>query len=886
MHDMPIQVLTIDDEKYVRKSIRYFLEDCDYEVLEAENGREGLEKYFSLMPDMVLVDLRMPEVDGLEVLSKIHNHDPETPVIVVSGNGAMRDVVEALRLGAWDYLIKPISDLSVLKHAIDKALERARLLRENRRYREHLEEIVALRTGELEDANAGLQLLINRLHQVVETTRRISGLSRLDRFGERLLVEFGSHMSAGGGSLYVREAQCFRLVSALDPGHAPEEIPMPPPKESVLYAAFRSAQPMLIEDIEKWDCKRSGWPGYESGSVLVFPLLGEEDKVLGLLSLHAKKERPFSLEDKEIGAVLASYSGEALAAARATTALKNSEERKKLALDGASLGMWDWDVPSGSMVFDKRTEQILGYTPGELEETVECWEAHVHEDDLAGARETLEVHLEGDTPHFQCEYRVRTKSGEVRWIMDRGRVVDRDASGQPVRVTGTHLDITDRKEAELALKQSETKFRTILQHNPVPMIISDVQGNVDHINDAFINQFEYYPDSISNLDEFWEMAFPNETVREEAIHVWSEAASNHARDTVIHWRISRGSGDTRDVEVRVMDLGALTVTALNDVTEHKIAEGRIRELNQELALRVKTRTAQLEATREKLEDATHRAGMADLATGTIHNIGNILTSVNVSTEDLSSRLEKSKIKSLVVAGELLKQHEENLTEFITQDPKGKQIPNYFLRLGEKIKEEYEQLKEEIASLHGSIDIMRDVITAQQTYARKVDNSEHVAIVDLVEHAIKLQKHTLERSGTQLIRDFRETAVGNYPRVKLTHVLINLIKNACEAMEGNTDNKPCLIIEIGFKDENRYISVKDNGSGIEPEVMNRIFKHGFTTKSTGHGFGLHTCNRWMQELGGSMDVVSEGRGQGATFTMYFPDASTVHKQEDSPNLQSR
>ncbi len=145
-------ILSIDDELRFRESIRNYLEDYDYQVLEAENGRVGLKVFEEKRPDLVLVDLRMPEVDGLEVLEGVRMASPETPIIVVSGTGLISDVVEALRLGAWDYIFKPIENLSVLGHAIHKCLERARLIRENRAYQQNLEEKVAQRTSELETA--------------------------------------------------------------------------------------------------------------------------------------------------------------------------------------------------------------------------------------------------------------------------------------------------------------------------------------------------------------------------------------------------------------------------------------------------------------------------------------------------------------------------------------------------------------------------------------------------------------------------------------------------------------------------------------------------------------------------------------------------------------
>jgi len=164
MSDRPIRILTIDDEENIRTSFRLYLEDMDYEVIEAQNGREGLELFKSFKPDLVLCDLRMPEVDGLEVLSMIREQSPDTPIIVASGTGVIGDAIEAVRRGAWNYLLKPIQDLSTLQHAISQALERARLIRENRAYQERLEEEVISRTDDLQQAMNDL----NKTHQQIK----------------------------------------------------------------------------------------------------------------------------------------------------------------------------------------------------------------------------------------------------------------------------------------------------------------------------------------------------------------------------------------------------------------------------------------------------------------------------------------------------------------------------------------------------------------------------------------------------------------------------------------------------------------------------------------------------------------------------------------------
>lgn len=133
-------VLTIDDDQAVRESLANFLEDFGYGVLQAEDGEHGLEVFAAEHPDLILVDLRMPRMDGLQVLARIQELSPETPVMVVSGAGDIRDVVEALRRGAWDYLVKPIQDMNILLHSVQTCLERARLQRQNREYQQSLEE--------------------------------------------------------------------------------------------------------------------------------------------------------------------------------------------------------------------------------------------------------------------------------------------------------------------------------------------------------------------------------------------------------------------------------------------------------------------------------------------------------------------------------------------------------------------------------------------------------------------------------------------------------------------------------------------------------------------------------------------------------------------------
>lgn len=167
MHKVSATLLIIDDDEVVRESLAAYLEDSNFKVLQALNGLQGLQIFESEQPDLVICDLRMPQIDGLELIRRIRQTASETPIIVLSGAGVMSDAVEALRLGAADYLIKPLEDLAVLEHSVRRALDRAYLRVENQRYRDKLEaanrELQASLNLFQEDQNAGRQVQMNML---------------------------------------------------------------------------------------------------------------------------------------------------------------------------------------------------------------------------------------------------------------------------------------------------------------------------------------------------------------------------------------------------------------------------------------------------------------------------------------------------------------------------------------------------------------------------------------------------------------------------------------------------------------------------------------------------------------------------------------------------
>lgn len=185
-------ILVIDDDASVRQSYIDHLEDLGYVVLGAENGRIGLNVFYSRFVDLVLVDLRMPEVSGHEVLSEISEKSPHTPLIVASGNADITEAVDALKHGAWDYLLKPIANFSVLEHAVENGLEKAQLLKENLKYKEELEILVETRTKELKDTNVKLEQEIQERRRAEEKVQK--ALKQAEE-SDNLKTEFINNMS-------------------------------------------------------------------------------------------------------------------------------------------------------------------------------------------------------------------------------------------------------------------------------------------------------------------------------------------------------------------------------------------------------------------------------------------------------------------------------------------------------------------------------------------------------------------------------------------------------------------------------------------------------------------------------------------------------------------
>ena len=271
----------------------------------------------------------------------------------------------------------------------------------------------------------------------------------------------------------------------------------------------------------------------------------------------------------------------------------------------------------------------------------------------------------------------------------------------------------------------------------------------------------------------------------------------------------------------------------------------------------------------QMVELSHRAGKAEVATGVLHNVGNVLNSVNVSLGVIHEAIRDSRLTSFHKVATLINQ-QENLGDFFSQDERGKSVPVYLKKLTEQLGTENTFVKDEIRVLLTHLKHIKSVVSMQQAYAGVSGLKEPVFVFDLMTDAELLASASLEKHMIEVERNYDELPQIMVERQKTLQILVNLLKNAKDAILGFRYRDRKLTIGIKMRNDNRIvISIKDNGCGISPDNQEKIFNHGFTTKEGGHGFGLHSCAAMARDMGGQLYGTSEGLGKGATFTLELP-----------------
>ena len=287
---------------------------------------------------------------------------------------------------------------------------------------------------------------------------------------------------------------------------------------------------------------------------------------------------------------------------------------------------------------------------------------------------------------------------------------------------------------------------------------------------------------------------------------------------------------------------------------------------------VRERTRELEKTHQKLLGTAHQAGMSEVASNILHNVGNVLNSALTPAGLIMEEISDSKITSLEKLGDLFKKHGERLGQFIQNDPAGQKVPEFVEGVLKFLGAERKNIYANAKRISESLAHIREIIRLQQTYVGGPALRERLTLTDLVDDAIDIHAAGLSGREVPLVKQYDINPEIEISRHKVMMILINLLKNALESIEENQPKSPRIVIRVQkTKGDDTTVSVKisDNGSGIKAENLERIFQHGFTTKKNGHGFGLHSSANAAAELGGRLLAESEGPTLGACFTLVLP-----------------
>ncbi|MFC5500329.1 PAS domain-containing protein [Caenimonas terrae] len=417
-------------------------------------------------------------------------------------------------------------------------------------------------------------------------------------------------------------------------------------------------------------------------------------------------------------------------------------------------------------------------------------------------------------------------------------------------------DTTERKLVENALRDSDSKFRHLADNiTDVFWIRSPDMRDVHYVSPGFERIWGLPMDHHYGSPEKWTGYIVPED-RERVAKLFAGLAGER-RSLDTEYRITRPDGELRWIRVRgfqvrdAQDRLIRNTGIVTDITEQRRAQ------------------AALDAAQRDLREASRQAGMAEIATNVLHNVGNILNSVTVSADLLRNTLHQSRAQGLARAVDLINDNAAQLDRFLALDERGRLLPEYLGAVSQALVRERQGMLQELDNLTRSIDHIREVVSMQQTHAGRPPMLETAAIGDLVEDALRINSEALSQDEVVVVREFEPVPDACLDRGRVLQVLVNLIGNARDALLALPQSSRRLTVRIALPGGRLCVSVQDNGEGIPAGNLMRIFSHGFTTRERGHGFGLHSCALAAAQMKGTLTAASDGPGLGATFTLDLP-----------------
>jgi PAS domain S-box-containing protein len=463
-----------------------------------------------------------------------------------------------------------------------------------------------------------------------------------------------------------------------------------------------------------------------------------------------------------------------------------------------------------------------------------------------------------------------TKDGRESWALT-SKMPLRNKEGEIVGTFGISKDITAIKQAEAALAHERHLLESLLENSADCIYFKDRESRILRCSKSQSQRFGGGATDLVGKTDFdlfaEEHARPAFEDEQEIMRTGCPMIGKVERELTKDGRESWALTSKMPLRNKEGEIAG-TFGISKDITAIKQAE------------------TELERTHKELVQASRLAGMAEVATSVLHNVGNVLNSINVSATLVDERVRKSRVADVRRLARLLEEHAEDLGAFLSSDPKGRMVPEFLGQMAEKLDAEQAAVLEEVSSLRRNVEHVKEIIAMQQSYARVAGVFENVDLADLLEDALRMNAGSLARHDVNVVRDYGVLPPICTDKHKVLQILVNVVRNAKYACDesGRSDKQVTLRAING--DGRVRIAVIDNGVGIPPENLTRIFNHGFTTRKDGHGFGLHSGALAAKELGGSLTVLSEGPGLGAVFTLELPCQPSSENQTIIPQDPER
>ncbi|MDB6127899.1 MAG: sensor signal transduction histidine kinase [Verrucomicrobia bacterium] len=578
---------------------------------------------------------------------------------------------------------------------------------------------------------------------------------------------------------------------------------------------------------------------------------------------------------------------EALQQAQATAT--REQARFKLIFDSVPIGISYFSSNADGTLkvglINEAHLQICGLTREETADPT-VFKRISHPDDVV-VQQALQARLDRlEIDHFSMEKRYLRMDGEMRWVVfSTQKKISPDGAREHLT---TVVDITERKRTQLAQAALHQISEAAQSTKDLPTLLARVHEIIGGLLDAKNFYVALYDEPAGLLrfpyfaDELDAMPGPQPLGHGLTALVLRTGKPLLLSAAMIETLQEKGEVqlagapplDWLGIPLRAGErtFGVLAVQTYTGASRHTAKDQELLQfVSHQLSAVLERKAAAVaqEDLHRQLLDTSRQAGMAEVATGVLHNVGNVLNSVNVSSTLVSDQIRRSKVSNLGKVSALLDEHAADLGDYLTKDAKGKMIPAYLSSLAANLATEHRTVIVELENLRKNIEHIKEIVAMQQNYAKTSGVVESVSVVDLAEDAIRMNAGSLARHDVEIVRQYEAHPIITLEKNKVLQIIVNLVRNAKYACDeaGRVDKR--ISTRITADGNSVSIAIVDNGVGIPAENLTRIFAHGFTTRKAGHGFGLHSGANAAKELGGSLHAFSEGRGLGATFILKLP-----------------